>query len=63
MNTAPHTGALRLPMLTALLILLISRIRRRFKGAKDTMAVVGEIFAEMQEMRRTAQRRHPHLEL
>jgi hypothetical protein len=56
-------GVLLAPMLTALLIFLIGRIRRRLKRAKDMTFVIVDVFADMQEMRRAAQRRYPYLEL
>ena len=63
MTTAPHAGALVSSMLTALLIFVIGRIRRRLRKANDTMSLVADAFADMQEMRRTAQRRYPHLDI
>ena len=50
-------------MLTALLIFVIGRIRRRLRKANDTMSLVADAFADMQEMRRTAQRRYPYLDI
>lgn len=63
MNPPPRAGALVAPMLTALLIFIIGRIRRRLKKAKDTTSLIVDAFADMQEMRRIAQQRYPFLDL
>ena len=63
MSLASHAESLRLPMLTALAILLIGRIRRRLKRAKDHTRVITGIWMDIQEMRRAAQLRYPHLDL
>ena len=63
MTATPHTGALASSMLIALLISLIGRLRRRLKSVGSAMSLIADAFAEMQDMRRIAQRKFPHLEL
>jgi len=63
MSTAPNMGAPVSPMLIALLIFVAGRIRRWRKKANGTMSLIADAFRDMQEMRRTAQRRYSHLDV
>ncbi|MPZ58706.1 MAG: hypothetical protein GEU91_19885 [Rhizobiales bacterium] len=50
MTPVPHAGALLSPMLTALLIFVIGRIRRRLRKGKDMMSVIVDSLTDMQEI-------------
>jgi hypothetical protein len=63
MKPASHAATQISPMLIAFLIYLAGRIRRRLKRAKDTMSIIVDAFADMQQMRRTAQRQYPYLDI